>query len=304
MPERPTTPEGTPIGGWVFVVPDAAPVTEALKAFGQIHRWPVPVGPRARLLRAGQPCFLVVTEVGAKVKPGLWAVGEVVGPVTDGAVADPDTMWAEVELLPLATRVPLAALHADERLAGSELVTDPHGPAPRALRPEEVRVLEDHDFDLRPPTEAQVARLDEALTAEDPLVLEVVGADRSVAVIDDAGPGDGRLVVVALTDEGTYELGRYAVFADALEAVAHHSEALELPAPPPPGSGGLGPPVIMLRTEDGPLVVARTGPDRFELHHDADEPPLVLTGLDEALAAIGEAVEEVPDDPVTGPTAS
>ncbi len=291
MPERPTTPEGTPIGGWVLVAPEAAPVTEALKTFGQVHRWPVPDGPRAELLAAGQPCFLVVTEEAPKVRPGLWAVGEVVGPVTaDPALAD-GTVWAEVELLPLESRIPIATLRGEESLAGSEVLDDPHGPQPRALRPDEVRVLEDRDFDFRVPTDEQVARLDEALATEDPLVLEVVGVDRSLAVADDGHP-DGLLAVVALTDDGAYELGRYAAFADALDALTARVEDLELPAAPADGTGVM---VATLRTDDGPLLVSRTGPDAYALHHDPDAAPVRFEDLPEALAAIGEAVEEVPD---------
>ncbi|MCB0978553.1 MAG: hypothetical protein KDB02_13945, partial [Acidimicrobiales bacterium] len=213
MADAPTTEDGRTIGGWVLKSADAASVIADLKEFGQVFRFPVPPGPRTDLLDAGQPCFLYVAEPGnPKVKPGIWAVGEVVGPVTvamvdetessatDGPSADAERLFAEVELLPLQTRITLGELNDHRVLVDSELIDRPDQPNPVVLLPREVRALEEWDFALVEPTEEQVRRLDEVLDEDDAgLILQVVGTGRSIGIVDDGR--DGLLAVVLVVDD-------------------------------------------------------------------------------------------------------
>lgn len=317
--DRRRTEDGVPIGGWVLKSADAASVVADLKEFGQVFRFPLPAGPRCDLLEAGQPCFLYVAEPGnPKVKPGIWAVGEVVGPVTvglaedseasasDGGADEGERLFAEVELLPLQQRITLGELNDHRVLVNSELVDRPRQPNPIVLRPADVRALEEWDFAFVEPTEAQVARLDEVLDEDDAgLIFQVVGADQSVGIVDD-GEDDGLLAVVSVSDDGAFELGRYAEFADAVEAVGHHVGDLELEPPLTAGPGRPdGHPVALLRAEDGLIALFRVGAEAFELWetHDDGVRLAAFASLPEALAGLSDAVEEVgshDEDPADG----
>lgn len=307
MADAPTTDDGTPIGGWVLKSADAASVTADLKEFGQVFRFPVPAGPRADLLDAGQPCFLYVAEPGnPNVKPGIWAVGEVVGPVTvamveetessatDGPSPETERLFAEVELLPLRTRITLGELNDHRVLVDSELVDRPDSPNPVVLRPAEVRALEEWDFSLVEPTPEQIARLDEVLDEDDAgLILQVFATDRSIGIVDDGR--DGLLAVVLVTDDDTAtEIGRYQDFDDAVDAVSHHAADFELEPAQPAGPTPSGDPVALLRTDDDLLALHRVG-DGFDLWSTsgAGEHLATFGSLGAALDGIVEAVEEV-----------
>lgn len=312
MADTPTTEDGTPIGGWVLKSADAASVIADLKEFGQVFRFPVPPGPRADLLDAGQPCFLYVAEPGnPKVKPGIWAVGEVVGPTTvaiveenessatDGPSPDTERLFAEVELLPLQTRITLGELNDHRVLVNSELVDRPDLPNPIVLRPREVRALEEWEFAFVEPTPEQVARLDEVLDEDDAgLILQVFGVDRSIGIVDDGR--DDLLAVVLVTDDDTAsEIGRYVAFEDAVDAVAHHTADFELEPAQPAGEAPSGDPVALVRTDDDLLALHRVG-DGFDLWSTEGEGELLATfeSLEAALAGLAEAVEEItPTDP-------
>lgn len=311
MADAPTTDDGQEIGGWVLKSADAASVIADLKEFGQVFRFPVPPGPRTDLLDAGQPCFLYVAEPGnPKVKPGIWAVGEVVGPATvaavddtessatDGPNADAERLFAEVELLPLQTRITLGELNDHRVLVDSELVDRPERPNPIVLRPREVRALEEWDFALVEPTDEQAARLDEVLDEDDAgLILQVIATDRSIGVVDDGRDGLLAVVVVSDDDHAT-EIGRYQAFDDAVDAVAHHAADLELEEPQPAGDRPEGDPVGLLRADDDLLALHRIG-DGFELWSTRGDGERIatFTSLDHALAGLAEAVEEITGDP-------
>lgn len=298
MADAPTTEDGTPVGGWVLKSADAASVIADLKEFGQVFRFPVPPGPRTDLLDAGQPCFLYVAEPGnPKVKPGIWAVGEVVGPATvaivdetessatDGPNPDAERLFAEVELLPLQTRITLGELNDHRVLVDSELIDRPAQANPVVLRPGEVRALEEWDFTLVEPTEEQIARLDEVLDEDDAgLILQVFGRDRTIGIVDDGR--DGLLAVVIVTnDDLATEIGRYQAFEDAVDAAALHSAELDLDPDDPA--------VALLRTADDLLELRQAGTS-FELWATGEDERLAtFTSLDHALRGLAEAVEEV-----------
>lgn len=304
MTDAPRTEDGTPIGGWVLKSADAASVIADLKEFGQVFRFPVPPGPRTDLLDAGQPCFLYVAEPGnPKVRPGIWAVGEVVGPATvaivdetessatDGPSPEVERLFAEVELLPLQHRITLGELNDHRVLVDSELVDRPDQPNPVVLRPREVRALEEWDFALVEPTEEQIARLDEVLDEDDAgLILQVFGRDRTIGIVDDGR--DGLLAVVLVTDDDTAtEIGRYQAFEDAVDAVAHHTGDVELDTGDDP--------VGLLRTADDVLELRHEGAG-FELWSTTTPERLATFGsLEQALHGLAEAVEEVA--PADGP---
>lgn len=310
MEDRPVTPEGTPIGGWILRSADAASVVADLKEFGQVFRFPLPDGPRVDLIRAGQPCFLYVAEPGnPKVRPGIWAVGEVVGPVTvglpednegsatDGAEVDEreERLFAEVELIPLQTRITLGELNDHRVLVNCELIDRPREPNPIVLRPEEVRALEEWDFALVEPTEEQMARLDEVLDQDDAgLIFQLLGTDTSIGVVDD-GEDDLLAVVQVGQDDVAVEVGRYEAFADALEAVAHHSTGFTFPEPTGDGDGPPGEPIGLLRASDGLLALHAT-PEGVELWDTAGDPEHLATfdDLATAIAGLASSVEEVP----------
>lgn len=312
MADAPTTEDGTPIGGWVLKSADAASVVADLKEFGQVYRFPVPPGPRADLLDAGQPCFLYVGEPGnPKVKPGIWAVGEVVGPTTvaiveenessatDGPSPETERLFAEVELLPLQTRITLGELNDHRVLVNSELIDRPDEPNPILLRPREVRALEEWEFAFVEPTPEQKERLDEVLDEDDGgLILQVFGVDRSIGIVDDGR--DGLLAVVLVTDDDTAsEIGRYVAFEDAVDAVAHHTAEFELEAAQPAGQTPTGDPVALVRTDDDLLALHRVGAG-FDLWSTDGDGELLATfdDLETALTGLAEAVEEVtPTDP-------
>lgn len=311
MTTRPITPEGTPVGGWILKSADAASVIADLKEFGQVFRFPIPDSPRVDLIEAGQPCFLYVGEPGnAKVKPGIWAVGEVVGPVTvglpednegsatDGAEVDDhdERLFAEVELIPLQTRITLGELNDHRVLVGSELIDRPAQVNPVVLHPKEVRALEEWDFALVEPTEEQMARLDEVLDDDDAgLIFQLFGEEGGIGIVDDGADGLLAVVAVDAEDEAT-ELGRYDQFADALEAVAHHGGSFTFPAPSPAGEPS-DEPIAVLHTADGPLRLQHTD-DGIELWDGADEAELLIVfeDLPSALEGLAGVVEEVGDD--------
>jgi hypothetical protein len=299
-----------PIGGWILRSADAASVIADLKEFGQVFRFPLPDTPRIDLIEAGQPCFLYVAEPGnPTVKPGIWAVGEVVGPVTvglpddtessasDGADVEGERLFAEVELLPLQTRITLGELNDHRVLVNSELIDRPGQANPIRLRPEDVRALEEWDFALVEPTDEQMQRLDEVLDEDDAgLIFQVLGEDRSIGVLDDGE--DGLLAVVTVdADDVATELGRYEAFEDAVEAVAHHAQSMSFPDPLPAGSEPDGDPVGLLRAVDGLLALYRIG-DQVELWETGDDPARLATfaTLDDAVSGLVEAVEEVAAD--------
>lgn len=289
MDEGLRTEDGTAIAGWVLRSSDAAAVIADLKEFGQVFRFAVPAGPHAALLDAGQPCFLYVSEPGnPTVKPGIWAVGEVVGPCTEG---EDDEVLAEVELLPLQQRIPLASLNDHRVLSRTELLVKPGGDNPFVLRPEEVRALEEWEFDLVEPTEEQNARLEEVLADDEGgLIFQLVGVDKCLGIVDDGV--DGLLSVVSVYDDGeAYELGRYEAFADAIEAVATHGADLELePTGSWEGDEPGGDPVAVLATDDGAIGLYRA--DHELVLWDDGELARYAT-LADALAALAASVEEV-----------
>ncbi|HEX2575905.1 MAG TPA: hypothetical protein VHK88_06110 [Aquihabitans sp.] len=308
--DRLRTEDGTPIGGWVLRAdPGGFDVAGTLAEYGQVFRFPLEPSDRSELMDAGQPCFLWSGDRSRVV--GLWAIGEVVGPTTlveldagpdgeDGSRLFLSELYAEVELLPLVKPLSADKLRADKVLAGSELFTEPDRPNPVVLRPEEVRAIEGFDFDFAEPTEEQLARVDEVLGHDDGMVLQLVGLDTSFGILDDRAD-DGLLAVVTVTTSGAFELGRFEALVDAFDLVRLHARALELPEPVELVDGAPdGDPVAMLLADDGSLLLYRVGPATFDLYESTDEgtvePVERYDGLDEALAAMAEGVEELDED--------
>src|SRR4051812_19692634 len=286
--DRPTTPDGTVIGGWVLRAdPARFDVEPMIQEFGQVFRYPIDPSDRADLLDAGQPCFLFRSETSRVV--GIWAIGEVVAPAFSAPV-DPDDrgsgeqLFAEVELLPLAKGIAVGKLRDDPTLGASELFTDPDRPDPVVLRPEEVRAIEEFDFTIVDPTDEQLERL-EAVLGDDAygdeatgVIFQLVGAQESYGVRFD-GDEDGLLSVFTINEEGAFELGRYEEFADALSLIVMRCGELELLPPVPaatPDELPDGDPVALLQTDDGILAIYRTADDAFDLYD-----PEPLPGDDE-----------------------
>ena len=306
MADGPTTEDGKPIGGWVLRAdPGGFDVAGTIAEFGQVFRFPLDLSPRAALMDAGQPCFLYSGDTSKVV--GIWAVGEVVGPVTTVTTTDDDgneveqQHFAEVELLPLEKPIAHGKLKDHRVLATGELLTSPTQPNPGVLRPEEVRGLEEFDFAFVEPTDAQMDRLAEVLGQdEDGLMFQLVGADRSFGILDDGGD-DEALAVVTVSDEGAMELGRFETFTAALEFIRDLSADLVLPEPVPMAADlPDGDPVAMLRVEDGVLSVFRTGIDVFDLYDPTEdgelEPLDRYASLPEALDGVLESIEEFDED--------
>lgn len=323
--DRIRTSDGTPIGGWVLrddpAVFDVGPM---LEEFGQVFRYPLEPSDRVALLDAGQPCFLFRSDTSKVV--GIWAIGEVVAPAFRAPV-DPDDpgageqLFAEVELLPLAKPIAAAKLKDHKDLAGSELLAGPGQANPVVLRPAEVRAIEEFEFEIVEPTDEQLARLEEVLGDDGDddggLVFQLIGLEDSFGIRID-GDDDGLLSVFTINAEGAFELGRFEEFSDAMDLLALRSAELELAGPVAATDDGElpeGDPIALLDTEDGLLAIFRTGPDRFDLYDPepgpddddgdpdawSDEPgaPELLgtfESLADVLAALAEAVEEVPEE--------
>lgn len=305
MSERPLTADGKPIGGWALRAgPGGFDVAATLAEYGQVFRFPLDPSDRADQMDAGQPCFLYSADSSRVM--GIWAIGEVVAPVAEIAIdaEDPDSLetqlYAEVELFSLAKPISIDKLRAHKVLAKGELVTDQDQANPVVLRPEEVRAIEEFEFDIVEPTEEQLARLDEVLGADDGMVFQLVGADRSFGIMDD-GDADGLLSVVTVSDEGAFELGRFQELADALDLVRLDATDLALDEPVPLTDGRPdGDPMAALEVEDGTLMLYRVGPTTFDLYGPDEDTDLAPIGrfesLVDALTGIGEAVEEVDED--------
>ncbi len=307
MGDRPVTTDGEPIGGWVLrAEPGGFDVAGTLAEFGQVFRFPLDANDRTEAMDAGQPCFLYSADSSKVV--GIWAIGEVVAPATlvdvgegDGATAG-SQLYAEVELLPLVKPLAVDKLRKHPVLAGSELLATPDPANPVVLRPEEVRAIEELDFDFAEPTEEQLARLDEVLGADDGMVFQLIGLDRSFGIMED-GSDDELLSVVTVSDDGAFELGRFQEFVDALDLVRLQAADLELDDPVPVVDGApAGVPSAVLQVTDGVLALYRTGPTTFDLwdvedHPDTDAEVVGrFESLDAALAGIGEATEEGDED--------
>lgn len=155
-------------GGWVLRSTEPDAVVADLKTYGQVFRFPLPPGDRAAEMDAGQPCFLYVEVADQDGRSGIWAVGEVVGRSHPDDVpgARPGTLTAEVELIPLATRLTRDVLRGNRGVVGCELFRDPGRPNPYRLSRAEVRALEEFEFDLREPTGDQIRAVDEVLGHE------------------------------------------------------------------------------------------------------------------------------------------
>lgn len=309
MSDRPRTDDGTAIGGWALRAdPGVFDVAGTLAEFGQVFRFPLDPTPRADLLDVGQPCFLHAGDTSKVV--GIWAVGEVVAPTTLIEIEAADgsrqsQLYAEVELLPLVKPIPVDKLARHDVLAQGELLTSPRQANPIVLRPEEVRAIEEFDFEFVAPTEDQIARMEEVLGSEDGMIFQLVGADRSFGIMDD-GSDDELLSVVTVSEEGAFELGRFQGFADALDLVRLQAGGLELEDPVPLAAGlPDGDPVAVLQVEDGLLSLYRVGPTTFDLYDPAEdggsEPIDRFESLDGALAGLAEAIEEADDEEDDGP---
>lgn len=308
MSDPARTDDGKPIGGWVLrAEPGGFDVAGTLAEFGQVFRFPLDPSARAHLLDAGQPCFLYSADTSKVV--GIWAIGEVVAPTTlielesaDGTTQE--QLYAEVELLPLAKPISVDTLAQHKVLAQGELLTVPGQANPIVLRPEEVRAIEEFDFDFTEPTDEQIARVEEVLGAKDGMVFQLVGVDRSFGIMDD-GSDDELLSVVTVSDEGAFELGRFQEFADALDLVRLQSVELDLDDPVPLVEGlPDGDPVAVLQVEDGLLSLYRVGPTTFDLYEPTDDGELEPVGrfesLNDALTGLAEAIEEDEEDDETG----
>ncbi len=308
MSDRARTDDGKPIGGWVLrAEPGTFDVAATLAEYGQVFRFPVEANDRTDLLDAGQPCFLFASDTSKVV--GIWAIGEVVAPPTLVELEGPDgtetaQLYAEVELLPLTKPISVDKLAKHKVLAQGELLTAPDRANPIVLRPEEVRAIEEFEFEFLEPTEEQIARVEEVLGQEDGMIFQLVGLDQSFGIMDD-GSEDELLSVVTVSDEGAFELGRFQTFADALDLIRLQGADLHLEDPVPLVEGlPDGPPVAVLQVEDGLLSLYRVGPTTFDLYDPTEDGELEAVGrfesLDAALAGLAEAIEEVDDDDEVG----
>lgn len=305
MSNGPHTEDGTPIGGWALRSdPATFDAFGMIAEFGQVWRHPVEPGPLADLMDAGQPCFLIVLDRSRVV--GLWALGEVVAPATTITIETPEgevteQTFAELELLPLAKGIALEKLAEHRVLAASALVTATDAPNPIVLRPEEVRALEEIEFEIVPPSAEQLLALDEVLGDEDDgLIFQLFATDRSFGILDD-GAEDELLAVVTVSDEGALEVGRYETIADALTVVGEAAGALTIAEPVDLDDADAEvEPVALLRVEDGIITLYRTGPEEFELYEPTEDGGAELIArfdsLAGAVAGIAESIEEVDDE--------
>lgn len=145
--------------------PGTLDAVSAFARYGQVFRFPVPVSERAEQMAPGQPCYLFSGATSRVV--GVWGVGEVVGPVLelsdDHAAEVGQPLLAEVEILPLAKPIAVDRLRANRVLSRGELLTMPDQSNPVVLRPEELRALEEFEFEIEEPTDEQRNLVDAAL---------------------------------------------------------------------------------------------------------------------------------------------
>jgi hypothetical protein len=128
------------LGAWLLkangVTSDIADVAARRQP---IRRWCVRPGYRTRLMTAGQPVIFWISGDRRRVRPGIWAVGEVSGwpRVMDGKLRVPlELRWLDED-----QRVHRDILRADEGLATLEVLRQPQAANPSFVTTEQMTAL-------------------------------------------------------------------------------------------------------------------------------------------------------------------
>ena len=130
MPTAPAVTAAS-LGAWLVKADPAGGAVARLArdGFRDVSTRCVRASYRTRLVRAGQPVLLWVSGADARHPAGIHAAGRTTGPVEDG----PDGLVVPVELRVVDPYVPRAALLADPRLAGLEVLRFAAGSNPSYL---------------------------------------------------------------------------------------------------------------------------------------------------------------------------
>jgi len=142
--------DGTPVAAWLLKAsPSIWDIGAALTEHVELDWWRLAPTYRAELVSAGHPCAMWVTRGDARVRSGLWAIGEVIGEPHED-VGDPDDpLWRDesarrqvrprvpVRLEVLDPYVPREVFSADPRLRNAEILRVPRIGNPAAFTPGE-----------------------------------------------------------------------------------------------------------------------------------------------------------------------
>ena len=115
----------------------------------RIGHWCVRAGYRARLMRADQPVLFWASGCRGKLPYGVWGLGRLTGP----AAPHEGGSWSvplDLRILPADRRIRREHLRADPRLAGLEVLRQPHAANPSYLTVPQFAALADYFADQRP----------------------------------------------------------------------------------------------------------------------------------------------------------
>jgi hypothetical protein len=133
------------LGAWLLKGnADRTDLVGRFRADPHIERWCVQPGYRARLMRAGQPAIFWASGSRGHLPYGVWGRGRVTAPAV--AHPPPGQWWVplDITILPADQWVPRERLRADRRLAGLEVLRQPHAGNPSFLTPSQFAALTEH----------------------------------------------------------------------------------------------------------------------------------------------------------------
>jgi len=138
VPSSPALTADT-LGAWLLKANPAGDAVEALARHGfeDVTTRCVRASYRTRLVTAGQPVLLWVSGRDLRHPAGIHAAGRTTGPVRDSR----EGPVMPVRLRPVTPHVPRAALLADARLAGAEVLRVAAGSNPSYLDAEQYAAL-------------------------------------------------------------------------------------------------------------------------------------------------------------------
>lgn len=119
--------DGTAVGAWLLKAnPAVWDIGTALRDGTELDWWRMARSYRNDLVAPGQPCAMWVTRGDRRVGSGVWALGEVTGPVHEDSGDPDDPLWRdEAARRQLRPRLPVRLEVLDRPVLREEFVADP-----------------------------------------------------------------------------------------------------------------------------------------------------------------------------------